>query len=105
MADENGDAPKEKTHPCPICKQEGDNVLLLKEDNVIQKPLTKIQQSSILSLPKAIEMLILTTDLYICRTCGGRYEKIKSEKTTMAAVQYADEHGRPIDPSQMGPAR
>lgn len=98
-------ATKDPTHPCPICKQEGDNVLLLKEDNVIQKPVTKIQQSAILSLPKSIEMLILMTDLYICRTCGVRYEQIKQERKATAAAQYVDEQGRPIDPSKMAPTR
>lgn len=104
MTDQIGE-PKDPTHPCPICKQEGDNVLLLKEDNIIQKPVTKIQQSAILALPKAIEMLIIVTDLFICRTCGVRYEKLKKEQTAMAQAQYVDEQGRPVDPTKMAQAR
>ncbi len=100
MADQKA-VEKEPTHPCPICKENGANVLFLKE-NQIPKQLTKIQQSSILSLPKAIELLVISTELYICRTCGVRYEKLVREDKTFAAARYADEQGREIDPAKMG---
>lgn len=103
MTDQIGE-PKDPTHPCPICKQEGDNVLFLKA-NQVMKQLTPIQQKSILSLPKAVEVLVLITDLFLCRTCGVRYEKIRDEQKGMMAAQYTDEQGRPIDPAALGAGR
>ena len=103
MADEQL-TDKDPSHPCPLCKQEGANVLFLQLSQ-IQKQLTKVQQSAILSLPKTIEVLLITTEQYVCRTCGIGYEKFLKEQTVVGAAKYMDPQGREINPSALGAGR